>query len=103
MTPKNTACEIQLSDRYFNRQIKTLIKRVYHHAALEQLDTNLWERNNIIKLISLVHNQLTSSIFKKMIRYSWYCSVYTSDDPSPFQSVLQVCFRQDALVEQCEE
>lgn len=103
MIPKNTTCDIQPLDRYFNRQIKILIKRVYHHVALEQIDINLWERNNIIKLMSLIHNQLSSSIFKKMIRYSWFCSGYTNDDPSPFQNVLQICFPRSTLVDQCEE
>ena len=103
MIPKNTTCDIQPLDRYFNRQIKILIKRIYHHVALEQIDINLWERNNIIKLMSLMHSQLSSPIFKEMIQYSWFCSGYTNDDPSPFQNVLQVCFPRDALVDQCEE
>lgn len=103
MIPKNTTCDIQPLDRYFNRQLKILIKRVYHYVALEEIDINLWERNNIIKLMSLVHNQLASPVFKKMIQYSWFSSGYTNDDPSPFQNVLQVCFPQDALVAQCEE
>lgn len=74
MIPKNKTCDIQPLDRYFNRQMKILIKRLYHHVAIEQIDINLWERNNIIKLISLVYNQLSSSKFNKMIQYSWYCS-----------------------------
>ena len=92
MIPKNTTCDIQPLDRYFNRQTKILIKRIYHHVAIEQIDVNLWERNNIIKLISLVHNQLSSRVFNDMIQYSWYCSGYTNLNPSPFQNVLQVCF-----------
>ena len=56
MVPKNTTCDMQSLDRCFSGQIKILIKRVYHHVAIEQIDINLWERNDIIKLISLVHN-----------------------------------------------
>jgi hypothetical protein len=103
MIPKNTTCDIQPLDRYFNRQMKILIKRVYHHVAIEQIDINLWERNNIIKLISLVHNQLSSRVFKDMIQYSWFCSGYTNVNPSPFQNVLQICFPQIASIEQCQE
>ena len=100
--PKNTTCDIQPLDRYFNRQMKILIKRIYHHVAIEQIDINLWERNNIIKLTSLVHNQLSSRVFHDMIQYSWYCSGYTNVNPSPFQNVLQVCFPQATSIEQCQ-
>ncbi len=103
MIPKNITCDIQPLERYFNRQMKIFIKRLYHHVAIEQIDINLWERNNIIKLISLVHNQLSSPAFKKMIQYSWFCSGSTNFNPSPFQNVLQVCFPQIASIEQCQE
>lgn len=103
MIPKNTTCDIQPLDRYFDRQMKILIKRLYHHVAIEQVDINLWERNNIIKLISLVHNQLPSRVFKDMIKYSWFCSGYTHVNPSPFQNVLQVCFPRLFSVEERHE
>lgn len=101
--PQHTTDDIQPLDRFFNRQMKTLIKRFYHHVALEQLDINLHERNNIIKLVSLVHNQLSSPVFHKMIQYSWFASGYTTINPSPFRNVLQVCFPQIAFEERCEE
>ena len=69
MIPKNTTCDVQSLDRYFNRQMKVLIKRMYHHVTIGQIDINLWERNNIIKLIPLIHNQLSSRVFKDIIRY----------------------------------
>jgi hypothetical protein len=103
MIPENTTYDIQSLDRYFNRQMKILIKRVHHHVLIEQIDINLWERNNIIKLISLVHNQLSSRVFKDMMQYSWFCSGYTSVNPSLFQNVLQVCFPQIVSIEQCQE
>jgi hypothetical protein len=81
--------------------MKIFIKRLYHHVALEQIDINLWERNNIIKLISLAHNQLSSPAFNKMIQYSRYCSGYSKVNPSPFQNVLEVCFPRTASIEQC--
>jgi hypothetical protein len=62
--------------------MKILIKRLYHHVAIEQIDVNLWERSKIIKLISLVHNQLSSPVFKEMIQYSQFCSGYTNVNPS---------------------
>ena len=82
--------------------MKNPIERLYHHVALEQLGINLWERNNIIQLISLVHNQLSSPVFKKRIQHSWFCSGYTNVNPFPFQNVPQVCFPPSASIEQCE-
>ena len=103
MIPKNTTCDIQPLDRYFNRQMKILIKRIYHHDAIEQIDNNLWKRNNIIKSTSRVHNQLSARVFNDMIQYSWYCSGYTNLNPSPFQNVLQVCFAKVTSIEECQE
>jgi hypothetical protein len=103
MIPQHTTTDTQPLDRYFHRQIKIFIKRFYHHVALEQLGINLWERNNIIKLISLPHNQLSSAVFHKMIQYSWFASDYTTVDLSPFQNVLPVCFPRITFEEQCEE
>ena len=103
MISKNTTCDIQPLDRYFNRQMRIFVKGLYHHVALEQIDINLWKRNNITKVISLVHNQLSSPIFNKIIQYSWYCSRYPKVNPSPFQNVLEVCCPRTVSVEQCEK
>ena len=67
--PKTTS-DIQTLDKYFNRQIKVLAKKVYNRVALDQLNVNLHERNNIIKLVSLIHNQLSAPVFKPLILYS---------------------------------
>ncbi|CAF1652580.1 unnamed protein product, partial [Adineta ricciae] len=84
--PTRTTLEIQPLDKYFNRQIKNLAKKLYDRVALDQLDVNLHERNNINKLVSLIHNQLSAPVFKNMILYSWFASGYLKRDPSPFKN-----------------
>ena len=68
--PSKTTPDIRPLDKYFNRQMKNLAKRLHNRAALDQLNAILHERNNIVKLVSLTHNQLSAPVFEKMILYS---------------------------------
>ncbi|CAF4354128.1 unnamed protein product [Didymodactylos carnosus] len=61
--PQNTTDELQPQDCYFTRQIKSFLKACYHRVALDELDMHLHERNNIIRLASLMHNQLSADVF----------------------------------------
>ena len=71
--------------------------------ALGEIPLDLYERHNIIKLISLVHNQLLSVVFERMIKYSWYASGYTTKNPSPFANINEVCFPRITSHEQCQQ
>jgi len=75
--PKTTSF-IQQMDVYFFHQWKGFSKKVYNRVMLDGLEVNLKERNNIIKLHSLIHNQLSSPRFGKMIQYYWYKFGYLS-------------------------
>ena len=100
---QNTTDELQSLDCYFNRQIKNFLKTCYHRLALDELDIHLHERNNIIRLVSLMHNQLSTDVFRPMIKYAWFSSGLIRDDPSPFVSVNQFCFASSGTHIQCEE
>ena len=67
--------------------MKNLAKRLYNRVALDQLNVILHERNTLIKLVSLIHNQLSAPVFENMILYSWYACGYLKDDPSPFKNI----------------
>ena len=56
---QNAAADLQPLDCYFNGQIKSFLRARYHCVALDELDIDLHERNNIIRLISRMHNQLS--------------------------------------------
>ena len=51
-----TTSDIRPLDKYFNRQRKNFAKKLYNRVALDKLNVNLYERNNITKLVSLIHN-----------------------------------------------
>ena len=101
--PQNTTDELQPLDCYFNRQIKNFLKACYHRVVLDELNTHLHERNNIIRLVSLMHSQLSADVFTPMIKYTGFSSGLISDDPSPFVSVKQFCFASSETHIQCEE
>ena len=90
--PAHTTSRIQLLDVFFNRQWKTIARRIFGHVQLDDIAINLSERNNIIRLNSLIHNQLSSYLFVPMIKYSWFASGYIDQHPRSFQTVIDICF-----------
>ena len=91
--PKKTTSMIQPLDLTFNRQYKRLVRTIYDHVRLYDLNCNLSQRNNIIKLTSLCYNQICSKKFLPMHRYSWFQGGYLEKDPGPFDNVEELCFR----------
>jgi hypothetical protein len=96
--PKKTMDQIQPLDVFFNRQMKVIPRRLYDCVLLDELDINISERNNIIRLTSLNHNQLSSEVFCGIIQYVWYASGYTNKHPGSFKTVTEVCFSFDATI-----
>lgn len=104
--PKKTTSMIQPCDVYYNRQYKYIIRQIFGFARLYDLDVNLAQRNNVIKMNSLAYNQLSSKKFNLMIRYSWYESGYIKQNPGVFQNVKEVCFSfKDSLcqIQKCSD
>jgi hypothetical protein len=91
--PKKTTAMIQPLDITFNRQYKRIVRTIFDHVRLHDLDCNLSERNNIIKLTSLCYNQLCSKKFFLMNQYSWFKGGYLETHPGSYQNVEETCFR----------
>lgn len=53
---------------------------------------NLHLRNNIIKMQSLVHNQLSSPRYTNLWKYSWYKSGYINEKPEYFDNPVDFSF-----------
>jgi hypothetical protein len=96
--PKKTTDQNQPLDVFFNRSMKVIPRRLYDRVLLDELDINMSERNNIIRLMSLTHNQLSAKVFRPMIQYTWYASGYTDNHPKSFKTVGEVCFSFDTII-----
>ena len=81
--PKTTP-KIQSPDVFSNRQYKVIAHRVCDRVILDDINIHLAERNNVIHLHSLIHNQLWAPIFVPMIRYAWFKSGYIVANPGQF-------------------
>ncbi len=95
--PKTTSMALAL-DSYFFRKHKEIARRMYERVDLDKLNINLRERNNIIRMQSLIINQLSAEIFKPMIRYSWFASGYLDSKPGTFKNLNEMCFQFDCKV-----
>lgn len=83
---------IQPLDLFFNRQWKVYVKAFHDRALREDNEIALSQRDNIIKLTALIHNQLSAPCYKNMIAYAWHVGGYTDDHPGSFLTVKNIAF-----------
>lgn len=69
------------------------MKHFSDNVVLMDYDLNLHLRNNIIKLQSLVHNQLSSPRYVNLFRYSWFKSGYNELRPDNFENPVDFSFK----------
>ena len=74
--PTGTTGKIQPLDKYGFRIWKNYVRHFSDTVMAMNCDMKLHERNNIIKLQLLVHNQFTSPRYRNLFKYSWYASGY---------------------------
>ena len=84
--PPGTTGKIQPLDVYGFRSWKNFVRKLSDIVVLMDYDVSLHKRNNIIKLQSLVHNQLCSTRFKNAFKYSWFKSGYLTEKPQEFDN-----------------
>ena len=90
--PKGTTGQIQPLDVYGFRLWKNFIRKLSDITLLMNYDAKLHERNNIIKLQSLTHNQFSSPRFQNVFKYAWYKSGYLTKKPPRHQNPVDFCF-----------
>jgi hypothetical protein len=64
---------------------------------LDHLSIDMKERNNIIRMYNLTHNQLPAPRFKAMIKHSWYKCGYLEKDPGYFENLECIFFGMDNI------
>lgn len=94
--PAGTTGSIQPLDVYGFRPWKQFVRQFSDMVRLSQLDCNLHQRDNILKLQSLAHNQFSSPRYVDLFRYGWYKGGYLTERPEPFATPIQFCFREEA-------
>ena len=75
---------VQPLNVYEFRTWKNYVRHFSDSVILLDYDLNLHIRNNIIKLQSLVHNQLSSPSYHSLFKYSWFKSGYIAEKPGEF-------------------
>ena len=90
--PKKTTGMIQPLDVYGFRIWKNFVRIFSDRVTLLNYDINLHLRNNIIKLQSLTHIQLSSPRFNNLFKYAWFKSGYIEERPPHFKTPIDFCF-----------
>ncbi|XP_032682282.1 uncharacterized protein LOC116849335 isoform X2 [Odontomachus brunneus] len=100
--PKKTTTFIQPLDVFGFRIWKKFVRTFSDNVILQEKHVNLHSRNEIIKLQSLTHNQLSSPRFKNLFQYAWFKSGYLETHPGEFQNPVDFCyFRKEKHIPKC--
>ncbi|XP_015782464.1 uncharacterized protein LOC107360342 [Tetranychus urticae] len=93
---------MQPLDLYCFRQWKTFIKKFQERALMDQNPIVLHDRNNIIRMNSLVLNQFQSPHFRNMFKYAWSKGGFDVQVDA-FQGLNDICFAfNDYICEACK-
>ncbi|XP_043472738.1 uncharacterized protein LOC122505293 [Leptopilina heterotoma] len=91
--PAGTTGQIQPLDVYGFRPWKNFVKHFSDSVILYDFEVNLHLRNNILKLQSVTHNQLSSPRFINLFKYGWYKSGYILEKPPKCDTPVAYCFK----------
>ncbi len=100
--PPKTTGKIQPLDLFVFSQWKKFYRRGSDYVKLYDINVDLTQRYNVIRMHSLIHNQISSPRFSPMLRYSWQKAEYLDVEPEEFESVTQVCFRFTSNCSKCQ-
>lgn len=88
-----TTGQIQPLDVYGFRIWKNFVRNLSDSIQLLDAHIGLANRNNVIKLQSLTHNQLSSPRYKNLFKYAWYASGYVQERPMEFENPVDFSFK----------
>ena len=94
---------MQALDVYGFRIIKAFMRRVTDWIVTYSVDVQIYQRNSVIRLVSLTHKQFQSPRFQNMWKYSWYKAGYFDERPPEFQTPTQYCFDVIVGCESCAQ
>jgi Tc5 transposase C-terminal domain len=77
--PKKTTDRIQPLDVYFFRMWKNFVRVFSDRVLVDSVPILLYQRDNILKLQSLVHNQFSAERFVDFTKHSWRMAGYVEE------------------------
>jgi len=89
--PPGCTGRCQPKDVGFFRVLKSIVRRFYDAMPSFDSSIKMHQRNNYLKMLSLIHHQLCSPKFHSFIKYAWHKSGYT-DTYDPFPGVMDSLF-----------
>ncbi|KYN13188.1 hypothetical protein ALC57_14632, partial [Trachymyrmex cornetzi] len=99
--PAGTTGIIQPLDVYTFRPWKNFLKRFSDVLIRYNYDINLHLRNNIKKILTLIHNQFSSLRFVNLFKYAWYKSGYIEEKPPKCETPVNFCFTNCETIYDC--
>ena len=89
MPPKTTPM-VQPLDKYGFRIWKNFVRKFSDKVLLEQIPVDFFQRDNVIKLQAIVHNQLSSPRCIRIVaprwKFYWYACSYPESHPGHFEN-----------------
>jgi hypothetical protein len=98
--PPKTTPWVQPLDRYFFRQYKIFSKRINERILMDNIPVDLKERNQLLKMHSLVFNQMQADSFTPLLKYSWFSCGYVEARAGRFRNLQEIIF--DVQTNDCE-
>lgn len=95
--PEGRTGELQPLDLDCNRPWKAFVEKFYHHVSAQNIEVNLYSRDQVLKLQSLVYNQFCSPRFRFMFRNGWIRANLVQGSLWPATTPAQFSYKLDDL------
>ena len=93
--PRGSTKYAEPLDVFMYRQWKDFVKKFSDSVLINEYNIILHERNNILKLQSLIHNQFSAPRYRNMVTYALFKSGYTDSHPVRFLTPADYSFNKN--------
>ncbi|GMR59522.1 hypothetical protein PMAYCL1PPCAC_29717 [Pristionchus mayeri] len=89
-------------DVYFFRPFKGLVRRIQSYAFKHHPEFIVYQRDNILILLSLAYRIMCNPFFRPLIQYAWYAAGYLDNPPTArFKTPVEACFPRSVYSKKC--
>lgn len=97
--PAGATSLVQPLDVCIFRQYKRFRRKIFERVILDEINLDMHKRENVLRMHSLIFDQLSSEAFVPMFQYAWFACTYT-EDRITFNNVNQLLFTMNC--DKCE-